>query len=62
MQLKQIGEMHLDTEDSLFISDSDSAIEGAASFRTDMDLKLLYPLSGPKPGPQLPRKNWPEFL
>ena len=49
-------------EDSLFKLDLDSAIEDAASFRTDMALELESPLSGPKPGPQLPRKNWPEFL
>ena len=49
-------------EDSLFNLDLDSAIEDAASFRTDMGLELGSPLSGPKPGPQLPRKNWPEFL
>jgi len=49
-------------EDSLFNLDLESAIEDAARFRTDMGLELGSPLSGPKPGPQLPRKNWPEFL
>jgi hypothetical protein len=48
-------------EDSLFKLDLDSAIEDTAS-GTDMDLELGSPFFGPKPGPQMPRKNWPDFL
>ena len=62
MQLKRMSEMHLDTEDSLFKLYLDSAIEDAACFYMDTGLELGSPLSGPKPGPQMPRKNWPEFL
>ena len=61
-EAKANGWNALDMEDSLFNLDLESAIEDAARFRTDMGLELGSPLSGPKPGPQLPRKNWPEFL
>ena len=62
MQVKRIGKDIKIQERSLFISDLTYAIEDAASVCRDTGLEYGYPLSGPKPGPQFPRKNWPELL